>query len=393
MTKLLIRLFVGREANTENICVRTRYGNLAGMVGIVCNVLLFIGKFLVGTIFGSMAIAADAFNNLSDAGSSIVSLLGFKLGAKEPDEKHPYGHARYEYLAGLAVCVMILAIGLNLLKEGINKIIHPQLMEFSWLTIGVLTASIVVKMWLLSFNLKVAEIIKSDTLKATAADSRNDCISTGAVLLATIITAYTHIAVLDGIMAVVVALFVMYSGYGLLRDAIDPLLGMCPDEELVRMISDKVMSYDEVLGFHDLMVHDYGPGRQFASIHIELPAEMDTLIAHDIIDNIERDFLMVDNIQVVVHYDPIVTSDERVGELKSYLSQKIKEYDTRLSMHDLRIVPGPTHTNVIFDLVLPADYKEDKEKLIAYVRDAVSMLNQEYMCVIKLEQSYSVVMK
>lgn len=393
MTKLLIRLFVGKEVNTEDSGVRTRYGNLAGMVGIVCNVLLFVGKFLTGTFFGSMAIAADAFNNLSDAGSSIVSLLGFKLGAKEPDEKHPYGHARYEYLAGLAVCVMILAIGLNLLKEGINKILHPQLMEFGWLSMGVLAASILVKIWLGGFNLKIAEIIKSDTLKAAAADSINDCISTGSVMVATIITAYTDIAVIDGIMAVVVAMFVMYSGYGLMRDAIDPLLGMCPDDELVQMISDKVMSYDEVLGFHDLMVHDYGPGRQFASIHVELPAEMDSLIAHDIIDNIERDFLIVDNIQVVVHYDPIVTSDERVGELKSYLSRKIKEYDGRLSMHDLRIVPGPSHTNVIFDLVLPADYKGDKEKLITYVRGAVSELNEDYMCVIKLEQSYSVVMK
>lgn len=393
MTKLLIRLFVGKENNPEDAGIRTKYGNLAGIVGIVCNVLLFVGKFLAGTLFGSMAIAADAFNNLSDAGSSIVSLLGFKLGAKAPDEKHPYGHARYEYLAGLAVCVMILAIGLNLLKEGVNKILHPQLMIFSWLSIGVLIASILVKLWLGVFNLKMAEIIKSDTLKATAADSRNDCISTASVLLATILTAYTDVAVIDGIMAVVVALFVMYSGYGLMRDAIDPLLGMCPDEELVRMISDKVMSYEGVLGFHDLMVHDYGPGRQFASIHIELPAEMDSLVAHDIIDNIERDFLTMDNIQVVAHYDPIVTSDERVGELKGYLSQKVKEYDGKLSIHDLRIVPGPSHTNVIFDLVLPADYKGDKEKLIAFVRDAVALKDENYMCVIKLEQSYSVVMK
>lgn len=393
MTGLLIRLFIGKDRDAEDAAVRTEYGKLAGTVGIICNIFLFAGKFLAGTLFGSMAIAADAFNNLSDAGSSIVSLLGFKLGAKAPDEKHPYGHARYEYLAGLAVCVMILAIGLNLLKEGLGKIVHPQLMVFSWLTIGILVVSILVKLWLGRFNMKIAGIIKSDTLRATAADSRNDCISTTAVLLATILTAFTNIAVIDGIMATVVAAFVIYSGFGLLKDAIDPLLGECPDEGLVRTVSDKIMSYNEVLGFHDLMVHDYGPGRQFASVHVELPAEMDSLLAHDIIDNIEKDFLTEDNLQVVVHYDPIVTSDEKVGELRKYVAQVVKEYDTRLTIHDLRIVPGPTHTNVIFDLVLPPDYKQDKDELIRYVKEKVIEWNHNYRCVIKLEQSYAVVMK
>ncbi len=393
MTEVLIRLLIGKNKNPEDMEIRTKYGNLAGMVGIVCNLLLFAGKFLVGTLSKSMAIAADAFNNLSDAGSSIVSLLGFKLGSKAPDEKHPYGHARYEYLAGLVVCVMILAIGLNLLKEGLNKIFHPQLLDFGWLSLLVLVVSILVKLWLGAFNMKIAGIIHSETLKATAADSRNDCISTSAVLVATILTAYTKVAVIDGIMATIVAIFVLYSGYGLLREAIDPLLGECPDEELVKKISDKVMSYDEVLGFHDLMVHDYGPGRQFASIHVELPAEMDSLVAHDIIDNIESDFLTSDHIQVVVHYDPIVTSDERVAKLRTYIAQKVREYDSGLSIHDLRIVPGVSHTNVIFDLVLPADYKEDKEELLRYVRTETKKLDENYQCVIKLEQSYSAIIK
>lgn len=393
MTKILIRLFIGKEKNPEEAAVRAKYGKMAGMVGIICNIILFAGKFLAGTLFGSMAIAADAFNNLSDAGSSIVSLLGFKLGAKAPDEKHPYGHARYEYLAGLAVCVMILAIGLNLAKEGLHKVFYPQMIDFSWLSISILAVSIIIKLWLGRFNMQISEIIKSDTLKATAADSRNDCISTAAVLTATILTTMTNIAVIDGIMATLVALFVIYSGYGLLRDAIDPLLGECPDEELVQMIADEVMSYKDVLGFHDLLVHDYGPGRQFASIHIELPAEMDSLIAHEIIDNIENDFLTRHNIQVVAHYDPIVTSDERVGRLRSYISQSVKEYDGKLAIHDLRIVPGQSHTNVIFDLVLPAEYKGDKEQLIDYIKKKVAELDKNYMCIIKMEQNYSVVMR
>lgn len=391
MTNLLIRIFVG-NIDDKNV-KRERYGNLASVVGILCNICLFIGKFLVGTLFGSMAIAADAFNNLSDAGSSVVSFIGFKLGAKAPDEKHPYGHARYEYLAGLAVCVMILAIGLNLVKEGIGKIIHPELIEFGWLTIGVLVVSILVKLWLSAFNLKIAEIINSETLRATSADSRNDCISTGAVLLSIILTHYTNIAVIDGIMATIVAVFVIVSGYGLLRDAIDPLLGESPDEELVQRIADKIMSYDGVLGFHDLMVHDYGPGRQFASVHIEIPAEMDPLDAHEIIDNIECDFLVEDEIQVVVHYDPIVTADERVAELKNYISRCVREYDGALTIHDLRIVPGQNHTNVIFDLVLPANFKKDRDSLIEYVKNSVGELDEEYRCVIKVEQSYSAVMK
>lgn len=387
MTNLLIKILM--KGNNE----RTKYGNMAGLVGIFCNVTLFVGKFLTGFLFGSMAIAADAFNNLSDAASNIVSLVGFKLASKEADEKHPYGHARYEYLAGLGVCVIIVAIGINLLMEGVKKIIHPEMLEFNKVTVIVLLFSIVVKLWMSFFNDKVAGIIDSDTLRATAQDSRNDCIATFGVLVSTIATYMTNIAVIDGIVAVVVSVFIIYSGFSLMRESLDRLLGESPDEELVKKIENKVNSYESVLGFHDLMVHDYGPGRQFASIHIELPAEMDSLIAHDIIDNIESDFLMNDKIQIVAHYDPIVTSDEKVGEIRKYISKNVKEYDERLSIHDLRVVYGPTHTNIIFDLVLPAEFKKDKEELVRYIRDKVKQLNDTYECVIKLEQSYIAVMK
>ena len=391
MTGLLINLFIGKNADVKS--EREKFGNLASVTGIICNVFLFVGKFLIGFLFGSMAIAADAFNNLTDAGSSVVSLIGFKLGAKEPDEEHPYGHARYEYLAGLSVCVMIIAIGLNLAKEGIEKIIHPEMFTFSWLSLAVLVMSIFVKMWLAAFYTKIAGLIDSSTLRAAAADSRNDCISTGAVLIAAIITMSTNVAVIDGVMATLVAVYIIFSGYGLLKEAVDPLLGGKPDEELVGHIEEQIMSYEGVLGFHDLMVHDYGPGRQFASVHVELPAEMDSLVAHEIIDNIEMDFLVRDEVQIVVHYDPIVTKDERVAQIRLYIGKWAKAYDGRLSVHDLRIVPGEERTNVIFDLVVPTGFKGEKDDLVKYIKEKVKELDSTYNCVIKVEQSFSAVVK
>lgn len=387
MTTLLTKIFL-RGADVSEPEGRAKVGNLAGIVGIVCNVLLFLGKFIAGTLSGSMAIAADAFNNLSDAGSSIMSLLGFWLGAQKADEEHPFGHARYEYLAGMAVCVMIMAIGLSLAKEGIVKIFHPTMPEFGWVPAGVLTGSILVKVWLSTFNASLGKMIDSDTLKATAADARNDCLSTGAVLLGALLCSVTNIMVIDGIMATAVAGFILYSGYGLLKDALDPLLGRSPDPELVRMIERTVLSYPDVLGMHDLLVHDYGPGNQFASLHIEFAAEMDALKAHDLIDNIERDFWKQQHLQVVIHYDPIVTADSAVGELREYITDQVKAYDERLSIHDLRIIPGDTHINVLFDLLLPAKYEGDQNELLEYLMEKIKEKNRAYVCVIKVDQSY-----
>lgn len=387
MTALLIKIFLGKT-DVHVPAGRARVGNLAGIVGICCNVILFIGKFIVGALSGSMAIAADAFNNLSDAGSSVMSLLGFWLGSQEPDKEHPFGHARYEYLAAMAVCVMIMAIGLNLAKEGVVKILNPTMPEFGWLSAGVMAASILLKLWMSVFNNRLGRMIDSDTLKATAADSRNDCLSTGAVLLGAFLCDVTGIMVIDGIMAVAVACFILYSGYGLLKDALDPLLGRSPDPELVRLIEKTVMSYPGVLGMHDLLVHDYGPGNQFASLHIEFAAEADALEAHDLIDNIERDFWKQQHIQVVIHYDPIVTSDSAVGELREYITKELHDYDERLSIHDLRIVPGPTHINVLFDLLLPAKYEGDQNELLNYIMGKIKEKNRAYICVIKIDQSY-----
>ena len=389
MTQFLIRCFIKRPDDVKDAAVRTAYGNLASLVGMACNILLCIGKLLAGTLFGSIAIMADALNNLSDASSNVVSLIGFRLAAKAPDAEHPYGHARYEYLAGLVVSVTILAIGLSLLKESALKVLHPTPVAFSWLSIGVLAASILVKLWLSGFNRAVGKKINSETLMATAADSRNDVLTTGAVLLSTILCSLTGYGIIDGIMGVGVAAFILWSGWGLVMDPLSPLLGESPSPELVEYIERTVMSYPGVLGVHDLMVHDYGPGHQFASLHVEFPAETDPLTAHDVIDNIENDFLKKDRLQVTIHYDPIVTADASVGVLRARLKEHARQLDPRLSIHDLRIVPGDSHTNVLFDLVFPAGYTGDIDQMLAKMCQFVKEQDPKYCCVVKVEQSYA----
>ena len=361
MTQLLIRLFIRHPDNPQDPHTRAAYGNLASIVGMVCNVLLCLGKLAVGTLFGSIAIMADALNNLSDASSNIVSLVGFKLASRAPDAEHPFGHARYEYLAGLVVSVTVLGIGFSLLKESVVKVLHPTAVQFSLLTVAVLVASILVKLWMSGFNRTVGRTIGSETLIATAADSRNDVLSTGAVLIATILCRLTGWNILDGLMGVGVAVF----------------------------IEQTVMSYPGVLGMHDLMVHDYGPGHQFASLHVELPAEQDPLDAHDLIDNIERNFMKNDHLMVTIHYDPIVTSDAAVGVLRTRLTEKLRQLNPALSLHDLRIVPGKTHTNVLFDLVLPAGYAGDKVELLTQMEQFIKEQDPTYNCIIKVEQSYT----
>ena len=389
MTQFLIRCFIKRPDDVKDAAVRTAYGNLASLVGMACNILLCIGKLLAGTLFGSIAIMADALNNLSDASSNVVSLIGFRLAAKAPDAEHPYGHARYEYLAGLVVSVTILAIGLSLLKESALKVLHPTPVAFSWLSIGVLAASILVKLWLSGFNRAVGKKINSETLMATAADSRNDVLTTGAVLLSTILCSLTGYGIIDGIMGVGVAAFILWSGWGLVMDTLSPLLGESPSPELVEHIERTVMSYPGVLGVHDLMVHDYGPGHQFASLHVEFPAETDPLTAHDVIDNIEKDFLKKDRLQVTIHYDPIVTADASVGVLRARLKEHARQLDPRLSIHDLRIVPGDSHTNVLFDLAFPAGYTGDIDQMLAKMCQFVKEQDPKYCCVVKVEQSYA----
>ena len=302
MVDLLIRTFIKNYENTADRAVRTAYGNLACIVSVVCNLLLFAGKTAVGTLAGSVSITADGMNNLSDASSNIVSLVGFKLGSRPADSEHPYGHARYEYLAGLAVSVMILVIGVELLKESFVKVLNPTPVQFGWLTVAVLIASILVKLWMSLLNRKIGRTIQSETLMATAADARNDVITTATVLVASVLTFVTGIDRLDGIMGLGVAAFILYSGIQLVRDTIDPILGAAPDPELVEHIEKKALGYPGVLGIHDLMIHDYGPGNRLVSFHIEMDAKGDVMQSHDVIDTIEKDLLVQDGMIATIHY-------------------------------------------------------------------------------------------
>lgn len=388
MTEFLLSRFVKGYPEVNDPQVRARCGNLAGLVGICCNLLLSAGKFLAGLLTGSVAISADAVNNLSDASSSIITLLGFRLAARPADDEHPYGHGRTEYLSGLAVSVMILLIGAELAKTSIQKILSPEPITTGMVSILILTASILVKFWMAAFNRHVGRLIRSSTLEATAADSRNDVISTGAVLIATLLQMRFGWN-LDGYMGLAVAAFILWSGWGLVKDSIAPLLGQTPDPELVRHIADVTLSYPGVLGIHDMIVHDYGPGRQFASLHAEMAASADVLESHDTIDRIEKYFLEQEGLHVVIHYDPIVTDDSETGEAREFFAAEAKKLDPRLSIHDLRMVPGTTHTNVIFDLVLPRELDSRTSELKHALQEAAQRKNPLWLCVITAENSFT----
>ena len=375
----------GSDVKSEK--VRGQYGKACSVVGMLSNVLLFLGKLAVGTISGSVAITADAVNNLSDASSNIVSLLGFKLADKPADEDHPYGHGRYEYLSGMMVAVMILVIGVELMKGSIEKILHPTAVSLSWPTVIVLLGSIGVKLWMSIFNRRIGKKIDSQTLIATADDSRNDVISTSVVLLSTVIGHFTGL-MLDGWMGAIVALFILISGFGLVKETIDPMLGSAPTAEQVEAIKSKLESYPGVLGTHDLMVHDYGPGRQFASVHLEMDAKADPLESHDLIDNIERDFLKGDNLHLVIHYDPVTMDDPRVAVLRDKIMEIAQGMHDRMTIHDLRIVPGNTHTNVVFDCVVPYGCRVTDKEIRERICREVQAEYPNYYCVITLENSF-----
>lgn len=385
MTQFLLRLFVKNHQDTQTPAVREGYGKLAGLTGIVVNALLCAGKLLAGALSGSVSIMADAINNLSDAASSIVTLLGFKLAAKPADDAHPYGHQRVEYLAGLTVAALILLIGAELVKSSIQRILHPEAVAFTVVGAAVLLLSIAAKLWLCLFYRKLGKSIRSEALLASAADSRNDVASTAAVLAAYAFAYFTHIQI-DGWAGLLVAVFILWSGVGIAKDTIDPLLGEAPDEALVHAIAQEIRSYDaRVLGIHDLIVHDYGPGRRFASVHVELDAREDVLEAHELIDNIERDVTKKLRVELVIHYDPIVTDDAEVNEVRQRVEAIVTEIDPRLSFHDFRMVRGREHSNVIFDLVLPFDLRGQETSLRARIGEALHAENPRYRTVITFD--------
>ena len=382
MTQFLIRRFIRHPNDPQDPATRTAYGNLASGVGMACNLLLCLGKLLAGTLFGSIAIMADALNNLSDASSNVVSLIGFRLAAKAPDAEHPYGHARYEYLAGLVVSVTILGIGFSLLKESVVKVFHPTPVAFSWLSVGVLAASILVKLWMSGFNRTIGRTIGSETLMATAADSRNDVLTTGAVLASTVVCSLTGWARLDGIMGVAVAAFILWSGWGLVMDTLSPLLGESPSPELVEHIEQTVMGYPGVLGMHDLMVHDYGPGRQFASAHVEMPGEGDAFEHHEILDTIEHDIKHQMGIGITLHCDPIATTGD---DLRGWVKRGIMQIDPALSIHDLHEHDG----FVSFDLVRPDGFDISDEELLGLVTRIVHERRPDASCVVTFDSGFS----
>ena len=386
MTSLLLKLFVKNPEQTTDPKVRSAYGRLAGLVGIACNVLLFLGKLLAGIFSGSVSITADAFNNLSDASGSVVTLLGFRLAERPADSDHPYGHARIEYLSGLAVAAIILMIGVELVKSSFDKILHPQQMAVSWLTAAILLVSIACKLWLAAFNRKLGKKIDSAALQATAADSRNDVISTAAVLVSSLVSRFTNWNV-DGYVGLAVALFILYSGVMIAKDTIDPILGATPDPEVVQELKRRILAHEKILGIHDLIVHDYGPGRRFASVHVEMDRKEDPLACHDIIDDIEREIMALCNVQLVIHYDPLVTDDEELVRMRDLVQQEVGTIDPRLSIHDFRMVCGPGHTNLIFDLVVPFDLQSRKADLKAQIDARVQFENDTYYTVINFDQT------
>ncbi len=362
MTNFLLRRFTPRGGMPTDPAYRAAVGKLSGAVGIGCNLLLFAGKLAVGTLAGSMSITADAMNNLSDATSSIVTLLGFRLAEQPADEEHPYGHARFEYLSGLAVAAMILLIGFELAKGSLEKILHPAATRITWVTALVLLLSIAVKFWLAAFNKKLGRLIASQALEATAADSRNDVISTSAVLIAGLIEAVTAWKV-DGFMGLAVAAFILYSGWELAKQTISPLLGEGADPWLRENIVDYISSVPQVLGYHDLMVHDYGPGQRFASLHVEMDSRADPLYCHELIDDMERECLASHGVHLVIHYDPVVTDDPELDRLRQLVKAHLTRQDSRLTIHDFRMVPGKGHTNLVFDVALPADLRGREKAL------------------------------
>ena len=372
MPPFLLRLFVPgwRNAPTDRK-TRSAVGRLSGLTGIFCNLLLFAGKLTVGTLSGSVSVTADALNNLSDASGSIVTLVGFKLAEKPADADHPYGHARFEYLSGLAVAAMIVIIGFELAKTSLEKIFSPQAVAFSPVVAGVLLASCCVKLWMMCFNRKLSRLIGSQTLRAAAADSRNDCLATGAVLLAALAEQRFGVH-LDGYVGLAVAALILVSGAGLARDTISPLLGEGASPELQQAIIDTIRTEPKVLGYHDLMVHDYGPGQRFASIHVEMDAREDPMVCHEAIDELERRCLSQDNVHLVIHYDPIVVDDPELNRLRREVRRLLAEMDPRLNLHDFRMVRGQNRTNLIFDLCLPEDLRNQGPAIAQALEERLS---------------------
>ena len=386
MVTLLAKIFI--KDSEDKIKQREAYGMLCGVIGILFNVLLFIGKFLAGTLSNSIAITADAFNNLSDAGSSIVTLLGFKLAGAKPDTEHPFGHGRIEYVSGLVVAAAILLMGYELVRDSIGKIMHPEETEFTLLVAVILIASILVKLYMAYYNRAIGKKLDSAAMKAVATDSLSDTAATTVVLLASVFTHFTGIKI-DGYCGLVVGLLVGYAGFDAARETLNPLLGQPPAHEFVEKIDEIVMSHSEVCGMHDLIVHDYGPGRVMISLHAEVPSSENVLDLHDEIDNVEKELREKLGCEAVIHMDPIVTDDGLTAQTRERVAALVRCIDDDITIHDFRMVSGATHTNVIFDAVVPFGFRLTDEQVEEKIRSAVRALDGSYYAVVTVERSYT----
>ncbi len=388
MIEFLIRRFVPDWQQVQRTDVRERYGTLAAAVGILSNIFLCIIKGLIGLFSGSIAVTADAVNNLSDAGSSAVTLLGFRLAGKKPDTDHPFGHGRIEYISGLIVAGLILLMGVELAKSSFDKILHPETVTFSLMAIAIMAASVCVKVYMWLYNRAVGRKIKSAAMEATATDSLSDTVSTLAVLLAMLIGKWTGLAV-DGYVGLVVALFILFSAYKAAKETLSPLLGQAPDPALVQQIRDIVLSNDTVLGVHDLVVHDYGPGRLMITLHAEVPAHGDIMAMHDVIDNIEKELMEKLHCHAVIHMDPVDTDDASIARLREQVAELVKQVEPSLTIHDFRVVRGTTHDNLIFDAVLPFSSSKTPAQAAQEIRALVRTMDGNYYAVVTVEHSYT----
>ena len=389
MIKLLARIFIKNPKEYSNPSVRQQYGVLCGGLGIVLNLVLFAGKFVVGSIAGSVAFIADAFNNLSDAGSSIIELLGFKLSSRKADPEHPYGHGRMEYISGLVISFLVLLMGVELFKSSVQSILHPQPVNISNLSIVVMCIAICVKLYMMYYNFSLAKKIDSATLRATALDSQNDAIASSVVIIAFLTAKYAKITLpVDGIAGVVVSVFILFGGISSVKDTMAPLLGDAPEPEFIKSIEADVMKHSPICGIHDIVVHDYGPGRLMISLHAEVPGDLDVFEAHELIDDVEVEIATKYNCHVVIHSDPVDLKNERLTELKAAVIEIIKTIDSEMKIHDVRIVPGEMHSNLIFDVLKPFSCKLSDEELRSVISTQVHNKYSDINCVITVDSPY-----
>ena len=385
MIGLLARWWIRDHKNYKQEQVRSRYGTLCGAVGIVLNLLLFAGKYVAGVLTGSVAITADSFNNLSDAASSVLMLLGFRWAAKQADADHPYGHGRIEYVTGMVISFLIMLMGVELLKTSVDKILHPQPVTFSWLTAGILAASVLIKCYMAVYNRGIGKKIESSAMLATATDSLSDAIATTVVFISTVVSYVTHWP-LDGWCGALVALLILYAGFSSVKDTLGELLGKSPDPELIRQIKEVVLSHDAVVGIHDLLLHDYGPGRRMISLHAEVPGDGNIFELHDAIDHIEMEIMERFHCETTIHMDPVEVNNQKVDAAKKKLISCLKNVDETVSIHDFRMVVGPTHTNYIFDLEMPVESKKSESQLRREVESVVAQEFENTFAVFKIDR-------